>query len=72
MGRDYTFLFTSRTRDMRPKVIVMVMMMVYAFSVASFAMSPSTVGLADDSMQTSTGVPTKVSVSAYPNGTSNA
>ena len=57
---------------MRPKVIVMVMMMVYAFSVASFAMSPSTVGLADDSMQTSTGVPTKVSVSAYPNGTSNA
>jgi len=52
--------------------VVWLLILIYAFSVASYASTPSTVGLQGEPGYTSIGTPTKISVSAYPDAVSTA
>ncbi|HJM65986.1 MAG TPA: hypothetical protein QF555_00365, partial [Candidatus Thalassarchaeaceae archaeon] len=52
--------------------VVWLLILIYAFSVASYASSPSTVGLQGEPEYTSIGTPTKISVTAYPDAVSTA
>ena len=52
--------------------VVWLLILIYAFSVASYASPPSTVNIHQEPNFTSIGTPTKISVSAFPNATSTA
>ena len=52
--------------------VVWLLILIYAFSVASYASPAYTVEMQSNPSNTSIGSPTKISVSAFPNATSTA
>jgi len=72
-GKVITYRPTYYAHMRQPQArVVWLLILVYAFSVASYASSPSLVGLDGEQYHTSVGTETKISVSAYPDGVSNA
>ena len=72
-GKVITYRPVCYVHMRQPQVrVVWVLILVYALSVASYASSPSLVGLDGEQYHTSVGTEPKISVSAYPNGVSNA